>query len=216
MHLTFLNPHAAVFTALGTHSTTATPTSKVKVPTPRAEKSTSSSIHDLAWSLSPDAFYASDYPLQSTPLITTFWNAHGDKVELQKLGFEFDDLIWKSFDIQPMAKYMRPYGKVASKGYNGQYKLAEASEEFGLSMTSQMKLLGSYPDDLQRTDRYPVQHCAVDDAVNTVRLTGLLMEDLARMDLLSSIQTGAPPETAWPPDGLNIRLISIDTYVYFP
>ena len=184
--------------------------------TPKEERPTSSSIHDLVRSLSPAAFYASDYPLQTTPLVITFWNAHGDKVELQKLGFQFDDLVWRSFDIQPMVKYLRPYGKVASKGHNGQYKLVEASEEFGLSMTSQVKLLRSYPDGLQRTDRHPVQHCAVEDALNTLMLTGSLMEDLARMDLLSSMQTGAPPETVWPPDGLNIRLISIDTYVSSP
>jgi len=216
MHLTSLDPHAAVFTPLRTVSTTATPTSKVNMTTPKEEKSTSSSIHDLARALSAAAFYARDYPLQTTPLVITFWNAHGDKAESQKLGFEFDDLVWRSFDIQPMAKYLRPYGKVASKGYNGQYKLVGASEEFGLSMTSQMKLLTWYPNGHQRTDRHPVQHCAVEDAVNTLMLTGSLMEELARLDHLSSIQTGAPPQTVWPPDGLNIRLISIDTYVSVP
>jgi len=181
--------------------------------TPKEERPTSSSIHDLARSLSPAAFYASDYPLRTTPLVITFWNAHGDKAELQKLGFGFDDLVWRSFDIQPMAKYLRPYGKVASKGYNGQYKLVEASEEFGLSMTSQMKLLTCYPNGEPRTDRHPLQHCAVEDAVNTLMLTGSLMEELARLDHSSSIQTGGPPKTVWPPDGLNIRLLSIDTYV---
>lgn len=177
------------------------------------ERSTSSDIRDLAWSLSPAAFYAFDYPHQSTPLVITFWNAHGDKAELQKLGFDFDNLVWRSFDIQPMAKYVRPYGKVASKGHNGQYKLVEASEEFGLPMTSQEKLIARYQDGEPRTDREPVQHCAVDDAVNTVRLTGLLLEDLAKLDLLSSVENDAPSQTVWPPDGLNIRLISIDTYV---
>lgn len=180
------------------------------------ERSTSSDIRDLAWSVSPAAFYALDYPIQATPLVITFWNAHGDKAELERLGFEFDNLVWRSFDIQPMAKYMRPSGRVARKGSNGQYRLVEASEEFGLSMTSQMKLLASHPDGVERTDRYPVQHCAVDDAVSTLTLTGLLMEDLAKQDLLSSIQNGDPPKTVWPPDGLNIRLISIDTYVYVP
>jgi hypothetical protein len=42
-----------------------------------------------------------------------------------------------------MAKYLRPNGKVATKGFHGQYKLIEASEEFGLRMTSQKNLLGS-------------------------------------------------------------------------
>lgn len=177
------------------------------------EWSISSDIRDLAVSLSPVAFLASDYPYQTTPLVVTFWNAHGDKAELQKLGFEFENLVWRSFDIQPMAKYLRPHGKVASKGQNGQYKLVEASEEFGLPVTSQKKLLAEYRNSQPRTDREPVQHCAVDDAVNTVKLTGLLVEDLAKTDLLSSMQDGAPPKTIWPPDGLNTRLISIDTYV---
>jgi hypothetical protein len=42
-----------------------------------------------------------------------------------------------------MAKYLRPNGKVATKGFHGQYKLIEALEEFGLRMTSQRNLLGS-------------------------------------------------------------------------
>jgi hypothetical protein len=52
-------------------------------------------------------------------------------------------IFWRWYDIQPMAKYLRPNGKVAVKGLNGQYKLIEASEEFGLRITSQRNLLGS-------------------------------------------------------------------------
>jgi hypothetical protein len=144
--------------------------------------------------------------------VGTFWAAGNDKAELQKLGLDIDNVFWRWYDIQPMAKYLRPDGKVAAKGLNGQYKLIEASEEFGLCMTSQRKLLESYPKDIPRTDRDSLQHCAVDDAVNTVRLTGLLLKDLAGIDLEASCQ-GFPPRTVWPPDGFNIRLVSIDTYV---
>jgi hypothetical protein len=123
---------------------------------------------------------------------------------LQKLGFDFDKIVWRSFDVQPMAKCLRPYGKVASKGYNSQYKLVEASEEFGLGMTSQKKLLDRYLDGEPRTERDPVQHCAVEDAVNTMKLTGLLMADLADIDLMSSIYEGFP--------STGPRMVSIPGY----
>jgi hypothetical protein len=186
------------------------PTSKKQVSV-LGEKPTSSNIYELARFVSPAAFYAIDYPLKSIPLVVTFWAANGDKAELQKLGFDFDQIIWRSFDVQPMAKCLRPYGKVASKGHNGQYRLIEASEEFGLCMTSQKMLLDQYADGEARTERYPVQHCAVEDAVNAVKLTGLLMEDLASIDCVSSICDGFPPRTVWPSDGLNTRILSIDT-----
>jgi hypothetical protein len=78
--------------------------------------------------------------------VITLWAANGDKAELQRLGFDFDDVIWRSFDIQPMAKHLRPKDSVAGKeGSNPQYKLMEASEEFSLRMTSQSNLLSSHP-----------------------------------------------------------------------
>jgi hypothetical protein len=33
--------------------------------------------------------------------VVTLWAANGDKAELQRLGSDFDDVIWRSFDIQP-------------------------------------------------------------------------------------------------------------------
>jgi hypothetical protein len=60
-------------------------------------------------------------------------------------------------------------------------------------MTSQKMLLNRYADGEARTERYPVQHCAVEDAVNTVKLTGLLMEDLASIDFVLGICEGSPP-----------------------
>jgi hypothetical protein len=72
-------------------------------------------------------------------------------------------------------------------------------------------LLDQYADGEARKERYPVQHCAMEDAVNTVKLTGLLMEDLASIDFVSSIYEGLPPKTVWPPDGFNTRILSIDT-----
>jgi hypothetical protein len=181
---------------------------------PADQKTTSTNVRDLARSVSPSAPQAPDYPLRSTPLVLTLWAADGDKAELQRLGFDFDNIIWRFFDIQPMAKYLRPKGKVAGKeGSDPQYKLIEASEEFNLRMTSQINMLASHLESIPRTDRDPVQHCAVDDAFNTVRLTGLLMEDFVGVDLLSSLEEASPPEAVWPPEGLNTRILSIDTYV---
>jgi hypothetical protein len=178
------------------------------------QKTTSSSIRDLARSVSASAPQAPDYPLRSTPLVVTLWAANGDKAELQRLGFDFNDVIWRSFDIQPMAKDLRPKGKVAGKeGLNPQYKLREASEEFHIPMTSQNDLLANHSGYIARTDRDPVQHCAVDDASNTVRLTGLLIEEFAAVDVLSSLEEASAPETVWPPEGPNTRILSIDTYV---
>jgi hypothetical protein len=107
------------------------------------QETTCRNIRDLARCLAPAAFYAPDYPANTIPLVGTFWAAGNDKAELQKHGLDIDDLFWRWYDIQPMAKYLRPNGKVAVKGLNGQYKLIEASEEFGLRMTSQRNLLGS-------------------------------------------------------------------------
>jgi hypothetical protein len=113
-----------------------------------------------------------------------------------------------------MAKDLRPKGKVAGKeGLNPQYKLREASEEFHIPMTSQNDLLANHSGYIARTDRDPVQHCAVDDASNTVRLTGLLIEEFAAVDVLSSLEEASAPETVWPPEGPNTRILSIDTYV---
>jgi hypothetical protein len=178
------------------------------------QKTTSSDIRDLARSVSASAPQAPDYPPRSTPLVVTLWAANGDKAELQKLGFDFDNVIWRSFDIQPMTKHLRPKGKVAGKeGLNPQYKLIEASEEFNLGMTTQNNLLASYTEGIPRADRDPVQHCAVDDAFNTVRLTGLLLEDFADVDALSSLEDASLSEAVWPPEGQNTRILSIDTYV---
>jgi hypothetical protein len=47
------------------------PTSK-KQFSALGEKATSSNIYELARSVSPAAFYASDYPLISIPLVVTF------------------------------------------------------------------------------------------------------------------------------------------------
>jgi hypothetical protein len=89
----------------------------------------------------------------------------------------------------------------------------ETSQQVASASASMTKLLGSYPKGIPRIDRDSLQHCAIDDAVNTVRLTGSLLENLAGIDLESSFQKGFPPRTVWPPDGFNIRLMSIDTYV---
>jgi hypothetical protein len=82
-----------------------------------------------------------------------------------------------------------------------------------LVLVVQSNLPSSHLKGIPRTDRDPLQHCAVDDAFNTVRLTGLLMEDFAGVDLLSSLEEVSPSEAVWPPEGLNTRIFSIDTYV---
>lgn len=174
-------------------------------------KTTSSWVHDLSSAVSS---VASSRPYRSQgriPCIATFFNAHGDREALQTLGFDCDAVFSKSFDVQPMAKQLRPKGKVAGKGTGGQYKLIEASEEFGLRMTTQRELQARYPGDTPRDDRVPVQHCAVDDATSTVLLTVKLLEDAAEVHGLNSLEETGPPKSVWPPNGPNIRIVSIDT-----
>ncbi|THY51040.1 hypothetical protein D6C98_05783 [Aureobasidium pullulans] len=48
---------------------------------------------------------------QRIPIIATFSNAHGDKEALQSLGFDCDAVFWRTFDVQQMAKQLRPKGK---------------------------------------------------------------------------------------------------------
>jgi hypothetical protein len=110
-------------------------------------------------------------------------------------------------------------GEVAGKeGSNPQYKLMEASEEFDYRMTLQRDLLTNHSKSIPRTDRSHMRHCAMDDAFNTVRLTGLLMEDFAGVDLLSSLELASLLSTVWPPEGLNTSILSIDscTWLYLP
>ncbi|CAD0112301.1 unnamed protein product [Aureobasidium uvarum] len=186
-------------------------TFKQLVTTSSQQDCTSSNIHDLVWSFSSAAYLSSDLPQNHLPIVTTFWDAKGDKQQLQSFGFDFDKYIWRSFDIQPMIKHQRPRGKVASKGPTGQYKLIEAFEEFGRGMTTQKRLLERYPDGMARLDNDDVQHCAVTDATSTVKLTGELLEDIAQVDEVRSIEEGTPPKTAWPTNGPNIRILSLDT-----
>jgi hypothetical protein len=85
--------------------------------------------------------------------VVTLWSANGEKAELQRLGFDFDEIIWRSFDIQPMAKHLRPKGRVAGKeGPNPQYKSMEALEEFNLRMTLQRNSLLSHLEGIPRPD----------------------------------------------------------------
>jgi hypothetical protein len=83
------------------------------------QETTFRNLRDLARCLAPAAFYAPDYPANTTPLVCTFWAAGNDKAELQKLGLDIDNFFWRWYDIQPMAKCLRPNGKVAAKGLNG-------------------------------------------------------------------------------------------------
>jgi hypothetical protein len=63
------------------------------------QEATSRNIRDLARSLAPAAFYASDYPATAVSLVGTFWAAGNDKAELQKLGLDIDNLFWRWYDI---------------------------------------------------------------------------------------------------------------------
>ncbi|THX38000.1 hypothetical protein D6D10_05437 [Aureobasidium pullulans] len=178
---------------------------------PDRGKATSSCVHDLSSAVSSKAS-SRPYRLQDRiPCIATFFNAHGDREALVSLGLDCDAVFSKTFDVQPMAKQLRPKGKVAGKGTGGQYKLIEASEEFGLRMTTQRELQARYPGDTPRDDRVPVQHCAVDDATSTVLLTVKLLEDAAEVHGLNSLEETGPPKSVWPPNGPNIRIVSIDT-----
>lgn len=178
---------------------------------PDRGKTTSSCVHDLSFAVSSEA---SSRPYRSQnhpPIIATFFNAHGDREALYGLGFDCDAVFLEIFDVQPMAKQLRPKGKVAGKGTGGQYKLIEACEEFGLRMTTQRELQARYPGDTPRDERVPVQHCAVDDATSTVLLTVNLLKDAAEVHGLNALEEANSPKSVWPPDGHNIRIVSIDT-----
>ncbi|THZ54916.1 hypothetical protein D6C86_09065 [Aureobasidium pullulans] len=155
---------------------------------PDRGKTTSSCVHDLSSAVSSKAS-SRPYRLQDRiPCIATFFTAHGDREALVSLGLDCDAVFSKTFDVQPMAKQLRPKGKVAGKGTGGQYKLIEASEEFGLRMTTQRELQARYPGDTPRDDR-----------------------DAAEVHGLNSLEETGPPKSVWPPNGPNIRIVSIDT-----
>ncbi|THY69410.1 hypothetical protein D6C87_06498 [Aureobasidium pullulans] len=59
---------------------------------------------------------------------------------------------------------------------------------------------------LRRTTQSTIQLCAVDDATSTVLLT-----DAAEVHGLKSLEQTSPPKSEWPPNGHNIRIVSIDT-----
>ncbi|THY86705.1 hypothetical protein D6C95_07516 [Aureobasidium pullulans] len=63
---------------------------------------------------------------------------------------------------------------------------------------------------LCRTAQSTVQHCAVDDATNTVLLTVQLLKDAAEVHGLRSLEETSPPKSEWPPNGHNMRIVSID------
>ncbi|TIA44832.1 hypothetical protein D6C77_10782 [Aureobasidium pullulans] len=60
-------------------------------------------------------------------------------------------------------------------------------------------------------DPSTIQHCAVDDATNTVLLTVQLLKDAAEVPGLKSLEETSPPKPEWPPNGHNMRIVSIDT-----
>ncbi|THW35583.1 hypothetical protein D6D25_05179 [Aureobasidium pullulans] len=59
---------------------------------------------------------------------------------------------------------------------------------------------------LRRTTQSTIQLCAVDDATSTVLLT-----DAAEVHGLKSLEETSPPKSEWPPNGHNMRIVSIDT-----
>ncbi|KEQ79642.1 hypothetical protein M438DRAFT_144298 [Aureobasidium pullulans EXF-150] len=64
---------------------------------------------------------------------------------------------------------------------------------------------------LRRKTQSTIQHCAVDDATSTVLLTVQLLKDAAEVHGLKSLEETSPPKSEWPPNGNNIRTVSIDT-----
>ncbi|THX09130.1 hypothetical protein D6D13_06180 [Aureobasidium pullulans] len=60
-------------------------------------------------------------------------------------------------------------------------------------------------------DQSTIQHCAVDDATNTVLLTVQLLKDAAEVHGLKNLEETSPPKSEWPPNGHNMRIVSIDT-----
>ena len=117
-------------------------------------------------------------------------------------------------DIQPIARQLRPNGVLASKPAGSYHsksavvlletrslpalELIEASRAFGLRMTTQSELdqvaVGA-GQHFVRTESFPVQHNAQDDAFNTVKLTVIMIKE------------GSP---VWPPKGPNVRIFAVD------
>ncbi|THX46194.1 hypothetical protein D6D08_10305 [Aureobasidium pullulans] len=155
-------------------------------------------VNDLCALVNQGIEHIPDFPRDHTPTILSLWAASGDEQRMKNAGIDMAQTFWRMVDIQPIARQLRPNGVLASKPAGSYHKLIEASREFGLRMTTQSELdqvaVGA-GQHFVRTESFPVQHNAQDDAFNTVKLTVIMIKE------------GSP---VWPPKGPNVRIFAVD------
>ncbi|THX12412.1 hypothetical protein D6D13_04418, partial [Aureobasidium pullulans] len=157
-------------------------------------------VNDLCALVNQGIEHIPDFPRDHTPTILSLWAASGDEQRMKNAGIDMAQTFWRMVDIQPIARQLRPNGVLASKPAGSYHKLIEASREFGLRMTTQSELdqvaVGA-GQHFVRTESFPVQHNAQDDAFNTVKLTVIMIKE---------------DSPVWPPKGPNVRIFAVDLH----